>query len=468
MNFQDVSRRRLLVSVGLAAWSWLVVSVLTAAVVLAGGRRLPGAAVPSLWSLAVRFARFDVGQSVVVAPDRSALSVVLRGGAWPLVVLVLAVVFAGALTALAIWLGRQGYGRAVGVVGLVGAIPAPLVAFWFVVSGVVPMPSPATGVGVGAVGAALALAVPLAGFGARIVNRDSRSESGAVVLEAWLVGNWFVGGLAAVLTATGAPSLGRFVVAGWANGDLSVFAAAVLVLAAPLVFASIVRETLWVTRDIEPRGAFPAPSGRTATIGLVLLLVALLGGAGASVMGPGGRSGSLAAVVPDVLFQVSVAVVVASVVALAAGIVLGRMTVAVGQGWAGLLLDGATNVPMLVLAVVVLTWGGTVGGLDGWTIGLVAGLAAAPMVGRRTTLTFEQEYGVAETIPVGASVACLGGALSGFLLVDVAVLRLGLPTVGLTLLQIGRGPVWAVAILLSTTLPILGALLLSEGIRPKE
>lgn len=457
----------MLVSVGLAAWSWVVVSVAVAGAVLAGGRSPPGADMPSIWGLASRYARFDVGSSFVVGPDKSALALVTGGLEWTVAVFVLAVLFAGVLTALAVWLVRQGYARVVRTAGLVGAVPAPLLVFWFLVSGAVPMPSPATGLGVGCIGPALALAVPLAGFGARMAGRAVDHRAGATVLEAWLLVNWAVGGVAAVSTAVGAPSLGRYVVMGLTNGDLPVFAAAVLVLSAPLVVVSVVREYLWRSPcSVEPRGAFPAPGDNTAVGGLVLLVGSIVVGAGAGAVATSGRSRSLATVVPDVLFHVSLAVVVTTLVSLSIGIALGRLARRRGPGLAGLVLDYATNVPMLGFAVLVLAWSGISIAFDGWHAGLVVGLVTAPVVGRRTIATFEQGYGVAEAIPVGGSVATVGGAMAGFLLIDVAVLRIGLPEIGWLLLQSGRGPVWAVAALVATSLPIVAAFLVSEGLRP--
>lgn len=122
-----------------------------------------------------------------------------------------------------------------------------------------------------------------------------------------------------------------------------------------------------------------------------------------------------------------------------------------------------------MFVLVILFVAGVGNGLStigGWGIGLVVGLVTAPLVGNRTTGTFEEGYGVPEAIPVGGTITALGGAFAAFLVVDVAVLRFGVGELSWLLMQSARGPIPLLAVLLVTALLPLTALLVSDGLRP--
>lgn len=444
--------------------------MLIAFAIVGQSRTPPGVEAPSVVGVFWHNLVFDFGQSFVMAPKVDAVSVVVRNFGSSLLVLGLSVFFAGVVTVLAVVLVRRGNGRAVRRLGYVGAVPAPVWAVLFIVSDTVPTSAAPSSGFVGSIAPGLALAIPLAGFGARVAGRtieDGGSRS--VALDSWLLVNWLIGGLVAVSVTVGRPGVGQYLLAGLQNGDLPVFAAAAGVLTIPVVLASILREYCWMEGiGGEPPGAFPMPSDRRAVLGLLALGVLAVSAFGAGLLGsPATGQRTLATAVPGALFHVTAAVLVAGVVAIVVGVPLGALSNRVGRAGGGVVLDAATNVPMFVLAILFVAGVGSgFSTIGGWGIGLVVGLVTAPLVGKRTTRTFEEGYGVPEAIPVGGTIAALGGAFAAFLVVDVAVLRFGLGELSWLLMQVGRGPVPVIAILLVTSLPPFAALLVSEGLRP--
>lgn len=465
--------RRVLVSMALAVWSWAVITFASAITVTRLMRLPPGASQPSVVELFQQYVVFQFGNSVVLQSGVDALSVVWRGVSSTVLLLGSSLLFAGVLAGIAVFLVRQGYAAWVRRIGYLGAIPAPVWFVGFFAVGVAPLYGGSSASLVAWIVPAVALAAPLAGFVARVAGRSSDEvDSRSVVLESWLVVNWFVGGVLAVGVLAGLGGVGRYVVAALRTGDVPVVAASVAILGIPVVVLSVLREYLWLDGSGgEPPSALPSPESPLASIGVVALLGIALASFGAGVLLPTARGSlTVATVAPDVLFHLSTAVIVASVVALTLGIPLGLASDRFGRGSAGFVLDAATNVPVFVLVLLV---GIGLGGdlllpVDGWDIGLVTGLATAPLVGRRTANTFADGHGVPRAIPVGLTVAVLGGAFAAFLTVDLAVLELGHVNTRWLLLAGAEGLVPFTVLVGVTALPPAAAFLVSVGLRTSE
>lgn len=463
--------RRVLVSVALAVWSWVVIAFASAVTVSRLVRLPSGAPKPSVVEFFQQYVVFRFGDSTALQMGVDALSVAGRGLSSTVVLLGLSLLSAGVLAAVAVFFVRQGYADWVRRAGYLGAVPAPVWFVGFFVSGGVPLYDGSNASLVAHVVPAVALAVPLAGFVARVAVRSvDEVESRAVVLESWLLVNWFVGGVLAVGVLAGIGGVGRYVVAALRTGDVPVVAASVAVLGIPLVALSVLREYLWLDGSGgDPPSALPSPESSKSFVGVVALLGIALASFGAGILFPTTR-GSLTvlSVAPDVLFHLSTAVIVAGVVALGLGMLLGLVADRLGRGIAGFVLDAATNVPVFVLVLLV---GFGLGGdllvpIDGWDVGFVTGLATAPLVGRRTANTFADGHGMPRAIPVGLTIAALGGAFAAFLVVDLAVLELGHVNTRWLLLAGAEGLFPFTVLVVATAAPPVAAFLVADGLRP--
>lgn len=444
---------------------------------------------------------FDFGPSFVTARGETALGLVGSRLGRTLLLVVLAVTVAAAVAAPLVLLARRSGGstRGLRAAGYLGAVPAVgWLTLLLVAARGTPLPSIRSGP-VDVLVPAVALGIPLAAAGLRAATRGERN--GGAVVDAWLWGSWLVGAVVAVDVAFAVGGVGDLLVSALLQADVPVVAAAVVVLSLPLVLAGPLRDLAWAlgggseqtvradggVAETDDQAAAdspePAPtasarglpavlrSDRRVQGGLVAFGALLVGGvAGAVLLSPprlpGRRVLVPAALLADLgaatLFA-GLAATVGAVVGVPLGLAGGRSRVA---GSLARVVDVATNVPLVVLALLVLGLSGPSGGLlDGdLLVGVAAGLALAPLVLRTTERAFARTGDDAVAAAPGAGVAATGGAVVAFLVAQLDLVGLSLSSLGATA---GGVPAarHAVETLVPVALPALALLVVGERLR---